>query len=291
MQIIACGERVEELVQFVARLNSDGRHHIGFFGEGEAEVRASLGECLIPPLEGFMLAYDSGRLVGVFGVDADPEISRAWMFGPLVDHPEWDDVADELYRQILPLIPAGIRGQDMFCDVVNTRLQAFATRHEFPLHSENAVLVLRRDRYRPPAGIASRIIPFEERFFGPLEALHKTLFTNAYYTARQMVEKRDDSHQLLLAVDDSRLLGYHFCKIEAESGYIDFIGTDEAARGRGIGADLLVSGIDWMLGAPSTQKINLTGNADNVAARRLYEKIGFETDRVMRGYRKKLEED
>ncbi|RPJ23951.1 MAG: GNAT family N-acetyltransferase, partial [Chloroflexi bacterium] len=108
--------------------------------------------------------------------------------------------------------------------------------------------------------------------------------------ARQMVEKINETHQLFLAVENGQLFGYHFGKIEpeSESGYVDFIGTDSAARGRGIGADLLASGIDWMLSAPSTKKISLTVNADNVPARSLYEKFGFVTDRIMRGYRKKV---
>jgi RimJ/RimL family protein N-acetyltransferase len=43
-----------------------------------------------------------------------------------------------------------------------------------------------------------------------------------------------------------------------------------------------------MLSAPTTRKINLTVNADNVPARTLYEKFGFTTERVMRGYRKRV---
>jgi len=69
---------------------------------------------------------------------------------------------------------------------------------------------------------------------------------------------------------------------------VDFIGTDPSARGRGIGADLLAAGVDWMLTASTTLKINLTVNADNVPARRLYKRFGFVTDRIMRGYRKRV---
>jgi putative acetyltransferase len=69
---------------------------------------------------------------------------------------------------------------------------------------------------------------------------------------------------------------------------VDFIGTDTSARGHGIGADLLAAGVDWMLSAPRTEKINLTVNADNIAARSLYEKFGFVTERIMRGYRKQV---
>lgn len=290
IELVACKDRIEELVSFVARLNKEATHHIGFFGESEADIRASLAECLIPPAEGFVMAYEGDELVGVFGVDADPKINRAWLFGPLIEHADWQDIADKLYAKVLPRIPVDIRDYDLFCDVQNINMEAFAVRHGFPLTSENAVLTLLRDRYSPAAKRESQVIPYEEHFFGHLESLHKTLFPNAYLTTRQMVEKVNENRQFFLAVEEGQLLGYHFCKIEpeSESGYVDFIGTDSSARGRGIGADLLVAGVDWMLSAPTTRKISLTVNADNVPARTLYEKFGFVTERVMRGYRKRV---
>ena len=290
IDLLPCKDRYDELVQFVARLNSDGAHHIGFFGEGEADVRAALEECLIPPAEGFIMAYEADELVGVFGIDADPEINRAWLFGPLVEHAEWHTVADQLYAKVLPRIPVGIGDYDLFCDIQNTRMEAFAVRHGFPLHSENAVLTLAREKYNPAAQRKTQVIAYQEDFRGAFEELHKTLFPKAYFSARQLIEKIDEEHRLFLAVQEDRLLGYHFCKIEpaSDSGYVDFIGTDSSTRGRGIGADLLASGVDWMLSAPTTQKINLTVNADNAPARSLYEKFGFVTDRVMRGYRKQV---
>ena len=147
-----------------------------------------------------------------------------------------------------------------------------------------------RENYTPTAKNVSKVIAFDNDFFNSFEALHKIVFPNAYFTARQMVERINETHQLFLAVENRNLLGYHFCKIEqeAESGYVDFIGTDSSVRGRGIGADLLKSGIDWMLSVPSTKKISLTVNADNVPAISLYKKFGFVTDRVMRGYRKQV---
>ena len=290
IEIIPCKDHFDELIQFVARHNSDGAHHIGFFGEGEADIRASLAECLIPPAEGFRLAYNSDQLVGVFGVDADPEINRAWLFGPLIAHEDWHTIADQLYAEVLPLIPVDIRDYDLFCDVQNTHMEAFAARHGFPLGSENAVLTLTREDYKPSAKRQTPVIAYQKDFFEQLEKLHKALFPNAYFTTRQMVEKVNKNHQLFLATEAKQLLGYHFCKIEpeAESGYVDFIGTDSSARGRGIGADLLAVGMDWMLSAPTTTKISLTVNADNVAARNLYEKFGFVIEHIVRGYRKRV---
>ena len=290
IDLLPCKDRFDELVRFAARLNSDGMHHIGFFGEGEADVRSSLAECLIPPSQGFVMAYDGEDLVGIFGVDADPEINRAWLFGPLVEHMDWHEVADKLYAKVLPRIPVGIRDYDLFCDVQNTHMEAFAVRHGFALHSENAVLTLTRDKYNPQAPRSTQVIAYHEKLFKSFEQLHKELFPRAYFTARQIVEKIDENHRLFLGVERDQLLGYHFCKIEpeSESGYADFIGTNSSARGRGIGADLLAAGIDWMFSASTTQKINLTVNADNDSARHLYKKFGFVTDRVMRGYRKQV---
>jgi len=290
INITPCKDRIEELVQFAARLNSDGVHHIGFFGEGEADVRASLEECVIPTAEGFLLAYEGDNLVGVFGVDADLEVDRAWLFGPLVEHADWYALADELYTHALTLIPPGIHSYDLFCDEQNIRLAEFAARNGFPLHSENAVMTVTRDAYKPHESRGTQIIPFEEKFFEAFEALHKAVFPSTYFTAHQIVERVNETHQLLLAVDGDGLLSYHFGKIDpaAESGYVDFIGTDESARGHGIGADLLTAGLDWMFSAPSTQKVSLTANANNQIARGLYKKVGFVTERVMHGYRKEL---
>ena len=290
INILPCKDRFEELVHFVTRLNGDGLHHIGFFGEGEADVRSSLAECLIPPSEGFMLAYEDDQLVGIFGVDADAEVNKAWLYGPLVGHADWHTIADGLYASILPLIPVNIRDRLLFCDIRNIHMEEFAARHGFPLQAENALLVLRREDYKPSVMIKSQVSEYQESFLGQFDELHKRLFPNGSYNADQMATKINETHQVLIAIEDERLLGYIYCKIDpqAASGYIDFIGTDESARGRGIGAGLLAAGVDWMFSAPTTRKINLTVNADNIVARNLYEKFDFVTERTMRGYRKQV---
>jgi ribosomal protein S18 acetylase RimI-like enzyme len=282
-------DRFEELVSFVARLNSDGTHHIGFFDEGEAEVRASLAECLIPTAEGFRLAYEGDQLVGVFGVAPTRLTAPGCLISLSMD---WHTIADRLCAEVLALIPVDIGDYDLFCDVQNIHMEAFAARHGFPSRSENAVMTMARQAYRPSAKRQTQVIVYQDDFFEPFDKLHKVLFPNAYFTARQMIEKLDENHRLFLGIEEGQLLAYHFCKIEpeSESGYVDFIGTDSAARGRGIGADLLASGLDWMLSASSiTKKVSLT-RADNVPARSLYEKFGFVTERVMRAIARRLVE-
>lgn len=290
IDVIPCRDHLDELVRFIARLNNEGPHHIGYLGEDEADNRSVLSESLIPAAEGFRLAYEGSRLVGVLGVDADPEINRAWLFGPIVEHADWHTIADQLYAEVLPLIPVDIREYELFCDVQNIHIEGFAARHGFPLISENAVMTLERGSYRPAAGRQAEVTAYREDLHEQFEGLHRMLFPSAYLTARQMVEKRDTSHRLLLALENGALLGFIFCKIDpvSKSGYVDFVGTDPSARGRGIGADLLAAGLEWMLSAPATSKVNLTVNADDEAALRLYGRFGFVTERIMRGYRKRI---
>jgi ribosomal protein S18 acetylase RimI-like enzyme len=288
MKILSCNERLDELVSFVTRLNHDSAHHIGYFGVGEADVRVSLSECIIPPAQGFRLAYDHEKLIGILGVDADPQIGRAWLYGPIIEYADWQMIADELLAAILPFIPAEIKKYEIFCDAQNTNIQRFAARHNFNPRSENVIFYLLRSQYKPGTKSPTEIIDYQRIYLEQFERIHIVLFPNAYFTTAQIVSKLDENHRLLIAIENDRLLGYTFCKIEpeSESGYVDFIGTDLSARGRGLGADLLAAGLDWMLAAPTTQKINLTVNTDNTAACSLYNKFGFKTERVLRGYRK-----
>jgi ribosomal protein S18 acetylase RimI-like enzyme len=283
-------EQLDLMVSYIAGHNSVGENHIGFYGDGEVDVREALGEFLHPLVESFLLAYEGDEIVGVFGVDYDSEVDRAWLYGPLVTSANWHATADALYEGIKELIPSSIHTQILFFDVRNTNGSAFAERQTFSLSSENAVFVLQRDNYKSNflSYPIRQIIDFQGPYFAQFDVLHNDLFPHTNFTSRQIVEKLDDIHRLFLAVESGKVLGYHFCKIESEGGYIELIGVDSSARGQRIGETLLASGVDWMLSAPSTKKIRLTVNADNVPAKNLYHKFGFTTERVMRGYRRQL---
>jgi ribosomal protein S18 acetylase RimI-like enzyme len=287
LTILPCGnEHLEELIHFIIRLNDDAAHHIGYFGIGEEEVRASLDESTIATADGFRLAYENEKLVGAFGVDVNPEIGRAWLLGPIVEHANWQELADQLYSEVQSIIPQGITDWELFCDENNRHVHEFALRHGFPLRAETAIFSLGRDSYRPAKVDGLEITDFQNRFFEQFETLHNEIFPKTYFTAKQIVEKLGSERRLLTAVQDGQLLGYNFCKIESELGYIDFIGTAASARKQGVGSALLTSGINWMFSSPTVSKINLTVHAGNEPARALYKKFGFDIERITRGYRK-----
>jgi hypothetical protein len=281
-------DELENMIAYIARHNLAGENHIGFYGESETEIRETLGEFAHPLTKYFLAAREGDEIVGIFGVDHDMEIGRAWLFGPLVTAKDWRQTSEALHLEAQKLIPAGIREQDFFFDVQNIKGCEFAEQHGFSLRSENAIFVLDRQDYKRHPRVENKIkvTEYEGYFFDQFKALHDALFPNTYLTAGQVIEKLDDRRHLYIAVENERLLGYHFCKIEAESGYVDFIGVDSSARERNLGTALLASGLEWMFAAPTTQKVSLTVNADNAAANSLYKKFGFSAQRIMRGYRK-----
>ena len=90
-----------------------------------------------------------------------------------------------------------------------------------------------------------------------------------------------DAAGFLLAVDaDDRLLGYHWTKIhpaerdEEPIGEVYVVGVDPAEQGRRLGGALTAAGLAYLRDRGMT-RVMLYVEADNTAAVRVYEKLGF----------------
>jgi ribosomal protein S18 acetylase RimI-like enzyme len=289
-EIIPYNENFEDMVEFITRLNNNGAHHIGYFGVDEADIRQTLLELEPPIARTFQLAVEDGRIIGVLGAEADPEIGRAWLFGPLIEHTDWQAIADRLYETLKPAIPAGIHEHELFCDMRNLKVQEFAARHGFPLRSENAILVLEKSDFVIPEISDQPATKYSDLFFEQFNELHSSLFPNTYYNARQIIEKQNEKTRLFIATNADILQGYVFCKAESETGqgYLDFIGVAQQFQGQGIGKCLMATALGWMFSVPGIEKVAETVNTNNITALRLYNQFGFVSERSMRGYRLKF---
>ena len=94
--------------------------------------------------------------------------------------------------------------------------------------------------------------------------------------AERMAEPWFDPAGLLLAVDDDgELLGFHWTKHhDAATGEVYVIGVSPAAQGRGLGRLLTLAGLHH-LAARGVEEVLLYVESDNIAARRLYDGLGF----------------
>jgi len=112
------------------------------------------------------------------------------------------------------------------------------------------------------------------------------------WTEAEIAERRAetwfDPEGLFLAFDDAtdRLLGFHWTKVHGPGlGEVYVVGVDPAAQGRGLGGVLTLVGLHHLaarLGADST--VLLYTEADNTAAVKTYERLGFEVFSVDTAY-------
>ncbi|XNY99514.1 mycothiol synthase [Micrococcus luteus] len=86
--------------------------------------------------------------------------------------------------------------------------------------------------------------------------------------------------------EDGALLGYHWTKVEGDGtvGEVYAVGVSPQAQGLGLGRALTVAGLVHMRAA-GVRRVELYVDADNTAAVRLYETLGFVLDAADAQYR------
>ncbi len=280
-------DQLNEVAAFIALLQRDTAHHIAYFGLTAPDIAASIAEWDDDWAQQVFLAYDQDRLVGFIGVDISTESAKAWVYGPLVDHADWHTCADQLYAALEAQgILQAMKTQELLGDAHNQRLAVFAGRHGFNTRFGAASLRLLRDQVSalPQLEPASRLSGDQH---DPFIGLHNTIFPDTYYSGRELLEQLDDQNQAFVIAEGGVLQGYIFARVDNGSdGYIDFLGVREEARGRGLGARLIVTASRWLMSLPEVNEIALTVNADNDTAIRLYQRLSFEHLRTVEAYRK-----
>ncbi|BBX00450.1 mycothiol synthase [Mycolicibacterium moriokaense] len=114
------------------------------------------------------------------------------------------------------------------------------------------------------------------------------------WTAADIEERRGepwfDPNGIFLAFDDEtgQLLGFHWTKIHSSDlGEVYIVGVDPAAQGRGLGATLTLVGLHHLaeaLTASSQPVVMLYVEADNSAAVKTYQRLGFDVASVDAAY-------
>ena len=279
------------MLEFVSAHNPAGEHHIGYFGVTPEDIRQSVLMLNLRYNRGFRLALEGTRLVGVMGVDFDKEIGRAWLYGPIVIADDWAAAADALYAAVCPVLPVAVCEHEMFVDAENINCHAFAERHAFTNQGEMAIYFITPERLAAlPEQTAEE---WDGRFADRFVALHDRLFPRSNYTLNYMLAERDKGATLLILTDGDMPAGYFFGRAEPESGeaYVDLVGVDPAFHGRGLGRWLMLAGLSRLRAMPNLHQVNLTVEAGNLPAMRLYESLGFARERGMAAFRKKVQED
>ena len=84
---------------------------------------------------------------------------------------------------------------------------------------------------------------------------------------------------ILLAHDGAELLGSVMTGFDGHRGWVYYLASDPARRGRGIGRKLMIAAEDWLRGR-DCPKIQLMVRSDNVEAKGFYAALGYEVQDV-----------
>ena len=275
-------------VDFINRLNQNLVHKISYFGDSREELEADFSALQPPEGYGYVAIGANDEIKGFFGIEIDRGLGRSWLFGPLVEHQDWDVIADQLYQSVLSDLPEEISNQELYFHGQNVRLEAFALQHGFDFNSEGASLEL--DVTLQRTGEVPGVFEFSQEYRSQFINLHAALFPNTYYSAEQLIAlARDENKHLLVTVINGKLVGYCFFQARPASRdvYIDFLGIEPSFRRQGIARSLVAGVVDWAVRKSYVERITLTVSMDNEAAISLYHSLGFITQTVSRAYRKR----
>ena len=280
-------EEIAEVVAFITRLNRDATHHVLYCDEDEAALMKTLSSFGIPPQDTFVIARSGGEVKGVLGFDADERLGRAWAYGPFVDHAEHQHIAETLWESSVPLLPETIGEIEMAFDVRNKGLDRFAEDHGMTLYKDMPVLSLRTDDWARVASGPHKIGELTDEDFDGFEKLHDLSFPSTFWSAREIVERRGEQRRIMVATDDSGVIGYIYSEVDAPTrqGGIEFLAVAPDKRRQGVGNALVEASLRWLFSVPEVDEVFAIVDDDNSGARALFEGFGFRVIRRMRAFR------
>jgi ribosomal protein S18 acetylase RimI-like enzyme len=274
------------LAEFIVRHNRrpDGRVRCLHAEQGDsaAEHAAELRE--LPPGEAlFLIAGPDDHPDGLIGAEFDAAAGRAWLRGPLLRTMPPGEAAT-LRRALIEALVAAMPATPRFdafpqadeaplvaayrgCGFVPRIQHHVLSRSARPDGDVGAALVRRIDPATPDRGALD-----------PLLALHDRLFPATYLPGPALLASLVEPGRQLWVVDDAQgPAGYVYVQQQASprEGYVDYLGVDERARGRGWGRALLDAAVRWALLDRGLPQISLTVRADREPALGLYRAAGF----------------
>jgi ribosomal protein S18 acetylase RimI-like enzyme len=262
------------IVEFIAALNVKAEHRIGYVGETPDEIARDLLE--YGAVDNAFVARRNGELVGYMALDVDEELGRSYFIGPWVHVSDWDEIANRLVDECLAIVPDGAVAQlEMFFDIANDNVSRFGNTLGFVTYKD--VRTLRFDRSDLDNMEPGRAIPIEARHHDSLVKLHDRTFPNTHLPGARMLTGLAENKVCFVRSESDEVMGYIYLEVDETIGSasVEFLGTDERARARGIGADLVRTGLHWMFGFESVSETWLVVDEDNAGARRLYDRLGW----------------
>ncbi|WP_107841493.1 GNAT family N-acetyltransferase [Metasolibacillus meyeri] len=259
----------KQLAQFLAQLNNEPAHHIGYCGEDVEEIEQTLREDFME--SAFAITYDNERIVAAIGLDIDGTSAEVW--GPFMQCREQVPLLVNMWSQLLEK-HSTIHTFQFFINEENKVATEFIKAigaQQTGWHS-----VLRWQQQEQPEMIHFNL--YEPKFYESFAVLHNEAFPNTYYDAKTIVQRLNDTHELLLLInEEEQLQGYAYIEVDAlhQWAVIEYIAIAPAFRRQGLGTKLLAMALTRISATHQIQEVQLTVSTANEGALHLYRAAGF----------------
>lgn len=266
----------QSISTFISKLNNIEEHHVGYCGQNEAEILHTLIHDFSDlPLEvSLVAAYDESKLVGVLGVDIDLNRKEAEVWGPFVDHKEWEELSKIMWDTLLEQLPISLCKVQGFYNLHNSQCQKFMSLINASRQEEHSILKISRNEFTAET---NNIFEITDVYFEAFKTLHEQTFKGAYFSGVEILQKLDHQNKVFIATQSDKLLGYVYCEANPNffEGDIHFIAVSPASRNLGIGRKLLNKTLEFLFSFEELKEITLCVNSSNQAAVTVYKNSGF----------------
>ncbi|GAK09804.1 acetyltransferase, GNAT family [Geomicrobium sp. JCM 19038] len=281
---------VRELSNFLATMNNQPKHHIGFCGEDSSEIYDTLVNDFsdLPFEESFVVAYKENAIVGALGLDIDLPRGVADVWGPFI-HEEEMGLAVELWNQLIQNVPKEVSKFSFFINKENTFVKQFAIDRKGIERGSDLVLQRTRESFSKQE---VQVEPYMNPYCDSFSDLHNQLFPNTYYDGQTIHNRLNDDNQLIVVTEnESTIQGYVYFEASPKhsEGTIEYVGVAEAFRKQGVAKRLIRCALNELFSYESINEITICVEADHQAAIALYQSVGFEVKYQLLSYQVDLD--
>ncbi|KZD30439.1 acetyltransferase GNAT family [Bacillus cereus] len=236
--------KVEDVASFIANMNKDAIHHVGYCGDEKKEVLHTILHDFsdIGWEKSFVVTYEDNKIIGVLGFDVDEVRKCAEIWGPFIKAENWEEVALHMWKELIEKVPFHIEKFYGFYHVENNNCARLMKNLYAKEQDRHSIFILNNI-------VEQRIICNVEealpQVFEQFIALHNHVFPNTYYEGNEIIERLSDTNKLFVSMKNGKLEGYVYVEVnpEFQEANIEFIATAENSRRKGVGERLLQKAI------------------------------------------------
>lgn len=278
--------KVEDVALFIANMNKDAIHHVGYCGDEKKEVLHTILHDFsdIGWEKSFVVTYEGNKIIGVLGFGVDEVRKCAEIWGPFIKAENWEEVALHMWKELIKKVPFHIEKFYGFYHVENNNCARLMKNLYAKEQDRHSIFSLSHNivEERSICNVEEALPKVFEQFI----SLHNHIFPNTYYKGNEIIERLSDTNKLFVSMKNGKLEGYVYVEVNPEfhEANIEFIATAENSRRKGVGEQLLQGAIQYIFSFQRMREIELCLNTNNDRAMKLYKKVGFEEKACLQHY-------